>query len=280
MSLTTLADVKTYMGITGTEQDALLAALVSAASAKIEAYCDRTFAATNYREWFNYDGERTHGLRHRPIISVNRIATGNATGLHVSNTANAMRAWVSVTSDSIRLNLIDGDGVSVGTTLPFATHQSMAAMVTAINAVSGWSAVLGRNAPSADLIAGAYDATERGVQLVFASEPLGGYTVDNQSAVIGLSPESFVWELPGFAIGERPLRGFRAILVEYRAGYETIPSDLAQIAIEFVKAMYDESQASAVLQSESLGDYTYSLAAKMNLDAGLRMRLAAWSRIR
>ena len=46
MSYTTLAQVKQYLGITGTSEDALLARLIDAASAAIDRYTGRRFTAS------------------------------------------------------------------------------------------------------------------------------------------------------------------------------------------------------------------------------------------
>ncbi len=45
MAYLTLADLKLYLGISGTAEDTLLTALLAAAQAAVDAYCDRTFEA-------------------------------------------------------------------------------------------------------------------------------------------------------------------------------------------------------------------------------------------
>lgn len=52
MALITLADLKTYLGITGTAEDALLTGLLEAASAAVERLCDRTFTTAIETRWF------------------------------------------------------------------------------------------------------------------------------------------------------------------------------------------------------------------------------------
>jgi uncharacterized phiE125 gp8 family phage protein len=47
MAYLALADLKSYLGISGSSEDALLDALLLAAEAAIDNYCDRTFAAAS-----------------------------------------------------------------------------------------------------------------------------------------------------------------------------------------------------------------------------------------
>jgi len=60
MSLTTVANVKEYLGIVGTSEDALLNRLKDWATDLIHSYCGRIFTEANYDEY--YDGDGTEGL--------------------------------------------------------------------------------------------------------------------------------------------------------------------------------------------------------------------------
>ena len=71
--LTSTANVKTYMGISGTDDDTLIGQLVSRASNAIENFCNRIFASTAYTEYHDGDGCARIILDHRPIISVTTI---------------------------------------------------------------------------------------------------------------------------------------------------------------------------------------------------------------
>ena len=48
------------------------------------------------------------------------------------------------------------------------------------------------------------------------------------------------------------------LTVTYLAGYETIPADLEQACIEYVKQMYSDRDLNSNLSAEKLGDYSYS----------------------
>ena len=75
--LTTINNVKAYLGLSGSTHDALLTTLVSAASDAIEAYCGRAFAAADHTEYLDGDdnGVRRSDLllQHYPILSVTSI---------------------------------------------------------------------------------------------------------------------------------------------------------------------------------------------------------------
>ncbi len=72
MSLDTLANVKTRLGITGTADDALLALLQNSADKRIAAYCDRDFGGGTYTEYHPGGSEFIH-LRNFPVQSVTSV---------------------------------------------------------------------------------------------------------------------------------------------------------------------------------------------------------------
>lgn len=83
MALTTVPDVKSLLGITGTDEDARLAVMVAAASASVQSYCGRNFESTVYGTgttsayssggdsgYYSGDGSRDLILRQRPVTAV------------------------------------------------------------------------------------------------------------------------------------------------------------------------------------------------------------------
>ena len=73
--LTTLVDVKEYLGITGTDYDALITHLITRVEKAIANYCGWVFEAANYSE--QYDGAKFNGgvliLKQFPVISVTSL---------------------------------------------------------------------------------------------------------------------------------------------------------------------------------------------------------------
>lgn len=70
--LTTLANVKAYLSppLTTTNDDALLARLITASSGFIQAWLNRTIAQSDYAEMRNGAGGMRLFLRNRPVVAV------------------------------------------------------------------------------------------------------------------------------------------------------------------------------------------------------------------
>lgn len=69
-----LSDVKTQLGITDTNTDAVLTTLVTNASAFIETYCNRTFAQAPYTETRNGGCGQKMFLLNGPVVSVASVS--------------------------------------------------------------------------------------------------------------------------------------------------------------------------------------------------------------
>lgn len=82
-ALTSLADVKESLGITGTSQDNLIRRKINQATDMIESYCGKNngqhFASTSYVE--DYDGTGTNQLilKNRPVISFTSLQQRSTT---------------------------------------------------------------------------------------------------------------------------------------------------------------------------------------------------------
>lgn len=79
--LTTLASVKTYGGITDTTKDALLSALITAASAAVEQYIGRIIQQQSYTALMDGNGAALLPLPQYPIsavsvVEINGVAVG------------------------------------------------------------------------------------------------------------------------------------------------------------------------------------------------------------
>ncbi len=74
--LIVLADVKSWLGLTDpaqTEDDALLAALIAAASAFIRSWCRRDFTVQPYIETRDGTGGMRLALTHTPVLSIDSL---------------------------------------------------------------------------------------------------------------------------------------------------------------------------------------------------------------
>ena len=73
--------------------------------------------------------------------------------------------------------------------------------------------------------------------------------------------------------------GRQNIEISYNAGYEEIPYDLNLIAIEMVISAYNASTKDSNVVSETLGDYSYTLANAVEVNSTIDLRLNRWRRL-
>ena len=71
--LTTLANVKAWMAVSGNADDVLLARLITAASAYIESWLNRRFAIATYSELRDGSGADSICVKNYPITSVQNV---------------------------------------------------------------------------------------------------------------------------------------------------------------------------------------------------------------
>ncbi len=77
--LTTLANAKQWLNITVTTDDALIQRLITAFSAAIQTYLNRTIAVTAYTENRTGTGSNTIALTNYPIQSITSLVVGQQT---------------------------------------------------------------------------------------------------------------------------------------------------------------------------------------------------------
>ena len=76
MPLPTVADLKTYLGISGSQDDALLAQTITDAVGKAERDTGRTFAAaSNVRTTYSTDGQSSLVIHDRPFEDASRVVS-------------------------------------------------------------------------------------------------------------------------------------------------------------------------------------------------------------
>ncbi len=254
--LITTAQAKVYLGIASsdTTQDAKLAAMITAASRAIEKYCDvDSFDSQVRTEYHSGKGNSYLYLRSAPITAVSRVGTAPTTVLTITNTATTNQiARVSYDGTNLTLNRTAGGTVAAAQTLSVATYTTISTLAAAVTALgNGWTGTVDATYagwPSSELrsIQGAMDASHNGT---------------------GAELELYVRELTDYRInattgtlyGYFPL-GLYNVRVDYTGGYSTIPEDLQQAACAYVAALFRISSVDRTLQSEKIGDYSYTTA--------------------
>lgn len=73
MAIVSVSDVKTYLGISGSSEDAFLAVAVASADAAIKSYLKRPVEQTTFTSYLNGNGRRTLYLPNAPVQSITSI---------------------------------------------------------------------------------------------------------------------------------------------------------------------------------------------------------------
>lgn len=253
MAITTTALFKTYAKITHDNDNTLIGTLIERAQGAIEAYCDRAFDTTTYRERYDGDGSIELFLQNYPVTEIKLLSTSKVDAVRITNTnSDAYNAHVKVTSTTMTLS-IDG-GTNDGTDDLTLSSYTLTTLVAAIIALGkSWSATLNLSAY------GVWDAIEilpcSGLECLDSYayvkvpyEPKEEYEIDEDMGQIYLSS--------GFPSGHKN------ITVWYVAGYSstTMPKNLVQICIDLVNIYYQNRGTSTGIKSEKLGDHTITFA--------------------
>jgi hypothetical protein len=250
-ALTTLASVKRAMGIASstTTYDTILTELINQVSDRIERETGRRFAAANYNEWIAAEQEEWFTVRNWPIIRVDRMRYCLDQTITASYSGSDVEAYASVYYDddggsgTAKLVSISAAGTETSNTFAFSTYPTLSTLVTAMDAISGWtvSRISSRDGQSLILMpASGLDALNQVAELYAATEFDTVGRVDHRRGMV---------YCPGYT-------GLK--LVSYRGGYETIPDDVARVANEMVIAAYHMGLSDLSKASESIPDYSYS----------------------
>lgn len=285
-ALTTLTKLKRYLGETSTDHDNILKELINACSDRIEQLTGRKFVARDYRHRFNGNREGRLVLDQYPILEVTRFAYGQDNALSVVYSGDGIRAIVEVNEDAVICRSWDANGAQTEDELTFADYPSTAALATAITAIADWSATCITNTLSPDLnpIGGTPLVSASRSTTVYLTYPGSDdceFWVDRQSGIVSYKPgpSHAGWYPPDADIEARMPRGFQNILVEYRAGFATVPADLDMLCQEMAATGFSLSKRDQSVQSETLGDYSYTLMSGVALNDNQLAVVRRWSKL-
>jgi hypothetical protein len=248
MAITTLANVKTYMGITNNAKDAVINQFIPAVQLMMERHCCRAFDSTAYTEWVWSQGGRELFLPNYPVTILNRVCNNYTTVIGIRNTA-ADAQMATVECDGTSLFLIVWGGASAGSaTLTLATYATLTLLAAAITALgTNWESVITAGCaaynPSELIQNGGDDALSTVyAEFVMSQDPLNVQRFNADGVVKGTFPRGkFVW-------------------CSYTAGYAVIPPDLENIAIRMISDLVNQAGHDLTLKSEKYPDYAYQLA--------------------
>lgn len=286
-ALTTLGGLKAQIG-TDPNDDTLLNHLIDATSEKIERETGRRFAATDYVEWIDGSGQERVMLDQYPIIRVQSIGVGRCPRLSIEYTGAGVTASVIVTADNLRLLSIAADGTNTETDITLDGTTTISEVETAIDAVSGWSATTQTDGPSLHLMPGSIGLKSGDTVSVYGPDDWTyPASIDTSAGEIMLDQASWLsmrgdWHQGDYlgALRDWDSAGYggHRLMVQYRAGYETIPADIDQLAREFAAQMYYSIGKDVTVQAESLGSYSRTLATQTQVTDDMRAVLARYTR--
>ena len=282
-ALVSLADAKTYLGISGSDDDSRLEQLINASSTAIESFCDRAFREQSYRESYNGLGQHTLRLRHYPVTQITRVAYGSKLGFTVtSSVASDLRVTVEVQNDKVHLERYDSSGSQTQVSITFASKPTLSALVTQINTNTGFSATLSTDALSEDLFrTGAVNVKTSAAHIYFPDQDDTSYRLhEDRGTLEFINVSDYAFFRRGTDRGIRLPTSFAGVLVDYKAGYESlaaIPDDLAQACLLMTQYLFNLGKHDSAVQSETIGAYSYSLNQQViNEDTTLQRMLAPY----
>jgi hypothetical protein len=280
-ALTSLANLKSWLGISASTDDAVLEAAIDRATARIETYVGRQVKERTYTEWRSGAGVDAIRLHQWPVSQISGVWTGAYAALVVgSGDATDIRASISINQETgtpaAVLNRTTSAGVTTTTTLSFATYPTTAALATAIGATAGFTCTLGKNIRTAQLRPRAAGDVVLATVTLFAADTASEYTYDYDTGRLAIDQSWWAyWPLERGIMPD----AVKSVCVEYTAGYASVPDDIEQACIEIAAMMYRDRRRDSGLASESLGDYSYTRANRAEVDAVMSGLLADWREI-
>ena len=270
-ALITLAALKAELGIVAATDDALLEDAINKASDTIESYCRRKLKTRRFYEWHDAGGQTLIRVKNTPISTVYYVGYGTRHAMTVSSTTASDLAVLLVVEESqIRLVRRSSNGTETVTTLAFATYNTAGELATAINLITGYKASVGEDCPAQWIRrVGGRDVKRASCLLEYPDQGDLDAQVDLERGLLDFARATVT-------IPRQPL----SILVEYDGGYTTIPHDLKRAASLLAIRYYYGRQRDTGVTSQSIGDYSETIATEGGLDVEVMRLLSPYRRIR
>jgi hypothetical protein len=278
-AITTLAALKAHLNITTSTDDALLEAAIDRATYAIEAYLDRKVVQRRIYEWTTANGYGQLVLKNPPVGHVHFAGYGALGCMTVSSAVSTdLSAVVTVAETRLTLVRVDSSGNETITQINFSNHKTASAIAAVINATTGFTASVASNciAQRMNRIVG---RDIRNAPLLLT------YTDQSQQDISGDLERGILYVGRGyddldahFPVG--PLSMF----VDYDGGFETVPPDIVLACLTLAAQYYNTRARDSSVQSESFGDYSYTLASPSasgsTMPAEVANLLSPWKRYR
>jgi hypothetical protein len=244
----------------------------------------------NYFEWYGGNDVRSVRVKQYPINNVVGVYTGLAAALTISSTVSSdIRLTVSINTDPLGtvasgalvpcavLTRTDSAGTTTTNTLTFATNPDTTSLVAAINAITGYSATVSTAMRCAQLHPRAGGDIKMATVMLTGVNVSSEFVYDSYLGIVTIRQDAF----PTMAShNARYPSALQSTLIEYSAGYTAVPDDIHQACMVIAGTMYLSRKSDTSLQSESLGDYSYSMASADTSRAMMEDMLGSWKEIR
>jgi hypothetical protein len=224
------------------------------------------------------------------VISVDRLLTDLSTAMTVQHAPGPWRATISLTigpAGPIGLVLATEAGSA---TLAFAPTSgpalpTIAALAAAVNALSGWSAVVAPlmgPCPTSEVrpVRSTFDALKLPAAIQAYASTLGDYELVPETGKVTLRqirPDPYAYPTRTFGVV-----GYASLVrALYSAGYNgdptagpvTTPPDLAEACLEVARGMFDTRQVSGAFTMVDLGNTQYYMGKPVPIPPGAQMLL-------
>jgi hypothetical protein len=289
-ALTTLAGLKAHLGITVSTYDTILEQYIDHASAKIERWIGRQIKLRNYSEWYGGNDVRSVRVKQYPINNVVGVYTGLAAALTIASTVSSdIRLTISINTDPLGtvangvlapcavLTRTTTAGTTTTDTLLFSTYPDTTSLVAAINAITGYSASVSTAMRCAQLHPRAGGDIKMATVVLTGVDVSSEFVYDSYLGIVTIRQDAFPTMR---SYSARYPSALQSTLIEYSAGYTTVPDDIHQACLVIAGTMYLSRKSDTSLQSESLGDYSYSMASADSSRAMMEDMLGSWKEIR
>lgn len=289
-ALTTLAGLKAHLGITVSTYDTILEGYIDHATAKIERWIGRQIKVRNYFEWYGGNDVRSVKVKQYPINNVVGVYTGLAAALTIaSTTASDVRLTISINTDplgtvangvlapGVTLTRTTTAGTTTTDTLTFATYPTTTLLAAAINGITGYSATVTTDMRCAQLHPRAGGDIKMATVVLTGVNVSSEFVYDSYLGIVTIRQDAFPTMTSHNA---RFPSGLQSTLIEYSAGYTAVPDDIHQACLVIAATMYLSRKSDTSLQSESLGDYSYSMASADSSRAMMEDMIGSWKEIR
>ena len=288
-ALSTLAGLKAHLGITVSTYDTILEQYIDHATAKIERWIGRQIKLRNYSEWYGGNDVRSVRVKQYPINNVVGVYTGLAAGMTITSTVSSdVRLTVSINTDPLGtvangvlapcavLTRTTTAGTTTTDTLLFSTYPTTTSLATAISTYAGFSATATTAMRCAQLHPRAGGDVKQSAVVLTGVDVSSEFVYDSYLGIVTIRQDAF----PMASHNARYPSALQSTLIEYSAGYTTVPDDIHQACLVIAGTMYLSRKSDTSLQSESLGDYSYSMASADSSRAMMEDMLGSWKEIR